>query len=221
MKILKYGFIQEDHAQAKFLEEVLAKILDYCDFSAQFTFQKDEEYFNVINANLKRKYPNRKEILDNSRNIVDSNYIVFIVQGLIQYEQDIFFVIRDVDDDKFEKLEEMFNQRIQKIKGQDLSTDKIIIVLPIFCIETWYMYEKWRRKKHQDQVLEDKFESIGRKVKSRLHNKKSSEDTMEILSDLAKYLDVDFLARHSDSFKHFINQMKDYLNKNELKSKND
>jgi hypothetical protein len=182
MKILKYAYIQEDYAQAKFLEEVLPKILDYYDLSAQFTFQKDEEYFKVIDSYLNTKYPNRKEIDDNDRNIVDSNYIVFIVQGLIQYEQDVFFVIRDVDDDRFEKLEEMFNQIRQEIKEQNLSTDKIIIVLPIFCIETWYLYEKWRRKKHQDQVLEDKFESIRRKVKNRMYSKKPSEETNELLS---------------------------------------
>jgi hypothetical protein len=220
MKTIKYGYIGEDEAQAKFLESILSKIIQYFNLETRFEFKKDEEYFTFITP-LLRSQINRENINDLSRNVVDSNFIPFAVFGLIDYQQDVFFVIRDVDSTRFEKLEKMYQERIEQIIYQKqkntsssglFSEEKIIIILPIHCIETWYMYEKWRRNKHHDQVLEDKFEMFGREVKNQFYGSRpNSQKKKNEIDEYSKSLNIDFLKANSESFRHFLTQIEAFL----------
>jgi hypothetical protein len=218
MRKLKYGYVCEDEAQLKFLENILPKILIHLKFEAVFEFEKDRDYFTFIDTILKSKFADRSNLNDLDRNIVDSNFLPFAVQGLIDYQQDIFFIVRDVDDSKLIKLEKIYQEKLEQIinqkknqSNQQFSEHKIIIVLPIHCIETWYMYEKWRRTKHHDQVLEDKFEMLGRGVKNKFYVDAKSKQRKELLDKYSNSLNVEFLKTHSESFCHFLYQLSNFL----------
>ena len=87
-KKIKYGFYVEDEAQVIFLERVLPQILIYLKLTDQFEFEKDEAYTSIINL-----FP-----LDNGgRRCFDLTFKNNCEIGIVNYEQDVFILGRDLD----------------------------------------------------------------------------------------------------------------------------
>jgi len=86
--------------------------------------------------------------------------------------------------------------------------------LPIQCTEHWLRYIKEYKKPETEQDFTQKFEEQKKKaIKNNLYGNKNRNDKKEYLLELCTGIDVNFLSKQSESFKHFVESVKAFLDK--------
>ena len=126
MKILKYGYFGEDEAHRIFLANYLEQLITYIGKSNDLIFDFDKVF------TYKFKGRNKTD--------VDKLFTEAVQEGFIDYQQDVFFVGRDLD--TFHSNE--FKDKITFMQSQlrDDFKDKTFLMIPVQCIEHWLWYMK-------------------------------------------------------------------------------
>jgi hypothetical protein len=194
---LQYGYVLEDDAQAIFLENILPQIITYLGLDSSFTFVKDENYFDGSLITIAT-----------DRNKFEQTYVNLAENGLIDYQQDIFFIGRDTDNAEEFALNQMSEKIADKIIAKGLSISKVIILLPAQCSEYWFRYEKCRRL---SQTLENFEETRKKTIKHNVYGNANAIKRDELKHKFSSDVDIAFLAKHSFSFRHFLSQIEVFL----------
>ena len=197
MKILKYGYFGEDEAHRIFLENYLEKLIEYLGKSEELIFEFDQMF------SYKFKGRNKSE--------VDARFAEAAQAGFIDYQQDIFFVGRDLD--TFQNNE--FKDKITSMQSQlrDDFKGKTFLMIPVQCIEHWLWYMKIKLK-NPTSTKNESLESQTRKnAKIALYGnpKVSNEKSNPIVKEFSKALDFEYLESRSESFRVFHNRVKAFI----------
>ena len=187
MKQLKYGFYGEDDAHKIFLHNYLNHFVD------TVVFERDDDFCAQFRANNKKQ--------------VDTKFAIVARTGLGWYNHEVFFVIRDVDSLQQAEFDKRYNHFAEE------QIDKLLIALPVQCIEHWLWYLK-HKKDNPALTKNISLESQPRKkVKFVLYGYEDPPNELSnpIVDELSKSFDIDWLLQRSDSFKHFHNQVKAFL----------
>ncbi len=192
MSMIRYGFFGEDDAQRIFLRHYLTALT--ADLPHRFEF--DEAFA------LRFRATNKKQ--------VDDLFAEACTVGLSQYQQQCFFVGRDLDDHDhaaFTRKQQEMRQRLQQ-RGV-----AAVLLLPVQCIEHWLWYLQWR-KDNPGQTRNISLETQPRpEAKLAVYNarKCSTKHSNPIVERLAAGLDINWLASRSASFLAFHTQVEEYL----------
>ncbi|MCX6213288.1 hypothetical protein [Spirosoma sp.] len=189
MKQLKYGFYGEDDAHKIFLQNYLSHFVE------TVFFERDEVFCEKFRAT------NRKQ--------VDTKFAIVARTGLGWYQHEAFFVVRDVDSLHPSEFDERYTHFLKE------KIDKLLIALPVQCIEHWLWYLK-HKKDNPDLTKNISLESQPRKkVKFILYGYEDppNEISNPIVNGLSKSFDASWLEQRSESFKHFHSQVKAFINK--------
>ena len=186
-RIMNYGILCEDKAHRNFLEH-------YFDQVHPAIFRLNEQFGWQIKAT------NDREVEDA---LPDATR-----KGFIRYGLDVLFVGRDADTTDVKQIDALK----AKLGLLCSSHPKVIFMVPVQCIEHWLLYLQW----HRDNPASTKnvpLESIGRKeAKNRVYGGKIKvERQLEKANELLADLDVSWLEQRSESFKHFHNHVKTFL----------
>lgn len=187
MKQLKYGFYGEDDAHKIFLHNYLGH------FASAVIFERDEAFCQKFRANNKKQ--------------VDTKFAVVARTGLNWYQQQVFFIVRDVDSIQ----DNEFDERYEHFAKQQI--DKLLIALPVQCIEYWLLYLK--HKKDNPALTKNISLELQPRKKVKLilygYEDPPNEISNPIVDGLSQRFDIDWLESRSESFRHFHNQVKDFL----------
>lgn len=189
MKVLKFGFFGEDIAQRIFIENYLKTF----QISHQLDFQIDEEFCSQYQAF------NKKE--------VESKFSETIQIGFSHFQQDVFFVGRDMDTADKQEFEKKYAQLQSKIWQQ--FQPRTCIFLPVQCIEHWLCYLKWQRENPNSTKNIDFEKKPNRDAKIQVYGKPkvTNKISIPIVEELTQNFSIDWLASRSISFLHFHNQV--------------
>ena len=197
MRELKYGYYGEDEAHRIFLINYLEQLLNYLGKSEEVTFNFDEFF------TYKFKGRNKSE--------VDARFAEAAQEGFIEYQQDLFFVGRDMDT----HLGNIFKDKITSMQSQlrDDFKDKTFLMIPVQCIEHWLWYMKIKVEKPSSTKNESLESKPNREAKIALYGsaKVSNKISIPIVEKYSKLLDIDYLLSRSESFMKFHNQVKDFI----------
>ncbi len=189
MRQLKYGFYGEDDAHKLFLQNYLSHFVD------TVLFERDNAFCEKFRANNKKQ--------------VDTKFATVARTGIGWYQHEVFFVVRDVDSLHSSEFDERYAHFAKE------KIDKLLIALPIQCIEHWLWYLK-HKKDNPALTKNISLESQPRKkVKFILygHEDPPNELSNPIVDELSKSFDASWLEQRSNSFKHFHNQVKVFIDK--------
>jgi hypothetical protein len=164
-------------------------------------FGEDEAHRNFLARCLQHQYPNvfledddfRWQIRARNRDQVDKLLPIALSQKT-KYQLDVLFITRDVD-----------SAHPETIKNQP-----IILMLPVQCIEHWL----WYIKRHIEEpgkhsLLEP---NPRRDAKTTVYgDSRVVEKQLVFANVILNQLDVDWLAQHVDSFKHFHQQVVQFV----------
>ena len=197
MKILKYGYFGEDEAHRIFLANYLEQLITYIGKSNDLIFDFDKVFTYKFKGN------NKKD--------VDKLFAEAVQEGFVDYQQDVFFVGRDLD--TFHKNE--FKDKITFMQSQlrDDFKDKTFLMIPVQCIEHWLWHMKIKienPKLTKNESLESK---PNREAKIALYRsaKVSNKISIPIVEEYSKSLDFEYLVSRSESFREFHNRVKYFL----------
>jgi hypothetical protein len=188
MKQLKYGFYGEDDAHKIFLHNYLKHFAD------TIIFERDDDFCNRFRANGRKQ--------------VDTKFAYVAREGLAKHQHKVFFVGRDVDS----YLDAQFNQRLDHFRKERI--ENLLVMLPIQCVEHWLWYLK-RKKDNPALTKNISLESQLRdKAKFEVYGEEEPPNRVSnpIVDELSKRFDIPWLESRSDSFKHFHNQVIEFLN---------
>ena len=199
MKILKYGYFGEDEAHRIFLANYLEKLIEHLGKSEELIFEFDQ----MFSYNFKGR--NKSE--------VDARFVEVVQEGFINYQQDIFFVGRDLD--TFQRNE--FKDKITSMQGQlsDDFRDKTFLMIPVQCIEHWLWYMKIKIENPSSTKNESLESKPNKEAKIALYGspKVSNEKSKPIVEEFSKGLDFEYLESRSESFKAFHSRVKKFIEK--------
>lgn len=189
MRQLKYGFYGEDDAQKIFLHNYLKHIDD-----ETIVFERDDEFCARFSARGKKQ--------------VDTKFAFVAREGLAKYQHDVFFVGRDIDSHQ----ESQF-----KIRHDHFAKERIpnvLLMLPVQCVEhwLWLLKHKQENPKSTKNVSFDMHPNKKAKLAVYGHDDPPNELSNPIVNELSTNFDVSWLESRSDSFKHFHNQVKTFVN---------
>lgn len=190
-KVFSYGVLCEDKAHKNFIEHYLVQ-------SHPGVFQENEQFSWKIKAN------NDKEVEDA---LPDATR-----QGFTKFGLNILFVGRDADTTDGKRIEDLKT----KLTSLCQAHDKVVLMVPVQCIEHWLLYLKWHRENPTSTKNEPQERVIRAEAKLRIYGGKLKvEKQLEKANEILTELDVDWLESRSDSFKHFHNQVKAFLSQSE------
>lgn len=182
-QIITYAFFGEDIAQRNFLEKYL-----HAQYPDTFIEDEDERWrFKATNGTQVDKL-----LTDALRQ-----------RALIGL--DVLFVGRDIDTEHKADIANRQNKYAGTCKGHPA-----LLMLPVQCIEYWL----WYIKRHRDEPgkntpLESQTRSS---AKWALYaGTKRADRQVEMANDVLGDLDVPWLESHSDSFKHFHQQVVQFV----------
>lgn len=202
LKTIKYGFYVEDEAQAIFLENILPQIINHLKLEDSYSFEKDNLYTSVVNL-----FP----LNHGGKTKFDKTFKRFCEIGIINYEQDVFFLGRDLDKATIYDLEKKISE-MQESLGEFLKS-KVIIFLPTRCTEHWLRYIK-ELKKTKNQDLSQKFEEQRNDtVKKNVYGRKKRVEQAQYIHNLCQDINIAKLSQHAESFKHFVESIQIFLNR--------
>lgn len=172
-------------------------------------FGEDEAHRNFLSRYLTHQYPNlfledddfRYRIRATNRDQVDKLLPLALAQKA-KSRLDVLFVTRDVDSSHPETIiskRETFSERCK-------AHQPVVLMLPVQCIEHWLWYIK-RHK--QEPGKKAPLEAQPRPLcKQAVYgDTKVVARQVKIANDILIDLDVSWLESHSDSFKHFHQQV--------------
>lgn len=197
MRILKYGYFGEDEAHRIFLANYLDQLVRFMEKSEVLIFDFDLPF------TYKFKGKNKSD--------VDRLFAEAIQEGFIEYQQDLFFVCRDMDT----HVGNVFKDKITSMQSQLRLNfkEKTFLMVPVQCIEHWLWYLKI---KVQDSTL-TKNESLeskpNRDAKIALYSspKVSNKISIPIVEEFSRQIDFEYLESRSESFRVFHNSVKNFL----------
>lgn len=180
-QVLRYGFFGEDVAQRTFLAHYIKN--QYPD-----TFLEQEEF--------------RWRIKVRNRDQVDA----FLPAALLQKAKlglDVLFVGRDTDTSHHPAVLDLRKQFSATCKNHQ----SVVLMLPVQCIEHWFWYIK---RKREDPGKRTPLETFSRTEAKRAiyGDVKTEGKKLETINELLSDFDVDWLEQHSESFRHFHQQVK-------------
>lgn len=187
-KPFSHGILCEDKAHRNFIRHYLTQ----CHPEQ---FQENEPFGWRIYAT------NAKEVDDS---VADATRL-----GFTQFGLDVLIVGRDADKTDPKLIDELKSKLLISCGKHP----KVVLMVPVQCIEHWLLYVK----RHRDNPTSTKNESL--ETISRIESKKliygsitKPDRQVEIASELLTDFDVNWLESRSDSFKHFHNQVKTFIN---------
>lgn len=183
-RIITYAFFGEDEAQRNFLEK-------YLNHQFPDTFIEDE------NERWRFKATNDKQVDKLLPDALRQRTLL----GL-----DILFVGRDIDTDQKPKILEKQSEYASTCRNQPA-----VLMMPVQCIEYWL----WYIKRHRDEPGKNTpLESQTRLQAKAAMYAGTNVVAKQILlaNDILGSLDVSWLESRSESFKHFHNQVKTFIN---------
>jgi len=202
MKILKYGYFGEDNAQQIFLENYLAQLTIYLNFADKIAFERD--------GNFRLKGHDRPNVL--------KIFSEAIQIGLSHYQQDIFFVGVDLDNESMDEHGKLFVQMIDKVIADH--KNRTFIFIPVQCIEHWLLYLKYK-KEHPHSNKNESYERVARPdAKKRMYGfpRPVADKQAKIIAEFTQNMEIEWLQNHSGSFQHFHSQVIDFLKKADLET---
>lgn len=105
-----------------------------------------------------------------------------------------------------DKHEEKYEQMVDKLRIKNLPLDKIILMIPVQCVEYWLRYLKENKMNPGFHIV---FENERKKtIKKNIYGNASSSEKKRIILELSTNIDLDFLASKSHSFRHFFELVK-------------
>ena len=192
MKTLIYGYFGEDEAMRVFLRNYLTNLsIEDVDF------QEDVNFCDTVRA------CNKSEVM---RRFVEASQV-----GLEYWGQDVFFVGVDLDAEQFSKLESEYEEMRSKLNERH--KNKTLIFIPIQCIEHWLWYLKFKQN-HPTSNQNVPYERQPRPAaKEEIYGNRryDSERDRPVVEQLTINMNVDWLESRSASFRHFHNQIKEFL----------
>lgn len=188
-KVFSYGVICEDKAHKNFIERYLTQ----CHPGV---FQENEQFGWRIKAS------NGKEVEDA---LPDATR-----QGFTKYGLSILIVGRDADTTDKRRIEELKARLTSLCQAHD----KVIFMVPVQCIEHWLLHLQWHRDNPTSTKNEPQEHVMRTEAKLKIYGGKLRvEKQLEKANEILVGFDVAWLESRSDSFKHFRNQVKDFLSK--------
>jgi hypothetical protein len=194
MKILKYGYFGEDNAQQIFLENYLTQLPDYLNLQGIIAFEKDATF----------------KLIGKDKPTVLKLFAEAVQKGLAHYQQDVFFVGIDSDDDEHGKLH---SQMVQKLFPA--FRHQTFIFIPVQCIEHWLLYLKYK-KEHPNSNKNEVYERVARPdAKERMYGSRRTVavNQAKVVAKFTQNMEIEWLGNRSDSFRHFHFQLIDFLKK--------
>lgn len=186
-KIISYGILCEDKAHKNFIDHYLTQ-------SHPGIFQENEQFGWRIKAS------NAKEVEDA---LPDATR-----QGFIKYGLSVLFVGRDADTTDHKRIEVLKS----KLTSLCQAHDKVILMVPVQCIEHWLLFLQWHRDNPTSTKNEPLEHIMRNDAKLKIYGGKLKvEKQLEKANELLINPDIDWLLQRSESFKHFHNQVKDFL----------
>jgi len=184
-----YGVLCEDKAHKNFIEHYLTQCYPG-------VFQENEQFGWQIKAT------NDKEV---ETALPDATRL-----GFTKFSLDILFVGRDADSTDYKRIETLK----AKLTSLCQAHAKVILMLPVQCMEHWLLYLQWRRD-NPSLTKNESLEHIMRtEAKLKIYGGKLKvEKQLEIADELLIELDVNWLETRSESFRHFHNQVIAFLEK--------
>jgi hypothetical protein len=199
MSILKYGYFGEDEAHRIFLANYLEQLVKHLGKSDELIFEFDQMF------SYKFRGRNRSE--------VDARFAEVVQEGFIEYQQDIFFVGRDLD--AFQRNE--FKDKITSMQSQlrDDFKEKTFLMIPVQCIEHWLWYMKIKVESPSSTKNESLESKPNREAKIALYGnpKVSNEKSNPIVEEFSKVLDLEYLESRSESFNAFHSRVRKFTEK--------
>lgn len=199
MRILKYGYFGEDEAHRIFLANYLEQLVKFMSKSEEIIFDFD------VSFTFKYKGRNKSD--------VDKLFAEAAQEGFIDYQQDLFFVGRDLD--TFQRNE--FKDKITSMQSQlrDDFKDKTFLMIPVQCIEHWLWYMKIKVENPSSTKNESLESKPNREAKIALYGspKVSNEKSKPIVEEYSKVLDFEYLESRSESFNAFHSLVKKFIEK--------
>jgi hypothetical protein len=197
MKILKYGYFGEDEAHRIFLANYLEQVVKFLGKSEMLNFDFDLPF------TYKFKGKNKSD--------VDRLFAEAIQEGFIEYQQDLFFVCRDMDT----HVGNVFKDKITSMQSQLRLNfkEKTFLMIPVQCIEHWLWYLKIKSENPtltKNESLESK---PNRDAKIALYSspKVSNKISNPIVEEYSKQIDFEYLESRSESFRVFHKSVKDFI----------
>lgn len=185
-KTVTYGFFGEDIAQRNFLAH-------YLNQQYPNTFIENEDF--------------RWKVKVRNRDQVDA----FLSEALLQkviFRLDVLFVGRDIDT----AHQPTVKTRREDFEKKCANEQPVMLMLPVQCIEHWLWYIK---RKQEEPGKNSLLESYPRPdAKQAIYGDSKTEKTkLEKANAVLTHFDIDWLAQHSESFRHFHNQVKAFLSR--------
>jgi hypothetical protein len=197
MSILKYGYYGEDEAHRIFLANYLEQLVKYLGKSEELIFEFDQKF------SYKFRGRNKSE--------VDARFAEVVQEGFVEFQQDIFFVGRDLD--TFQSNE--FKDKINSMRSQlrDYFKDKTFLMIPVQCIEHWLWYMKIKVGNPASTKNESLESKPNKEAKIALYGKPkvSNEKSNPIVEEFSKALDFEYLESRSESFNAFHSRVKSFI----------
>lgn len=183
-QIITYAFFGEDIAQHNFLEKYLSQ-------------QFPDRFIEDENERWRFKAGNSKQV------------DILLPEALRQralLSLDVLFVGRDVDTEHLPTIIARQNHYVGKCKDHPA-----ILMLPVQCVEHWL----WYIKRHQEEPgkntpLESQLRPSAKQAVYGDTNVVKKQ--IPIANDILTSLDVTWLASRSESFRHFHQQVLNFLN---------
>ena len=143
----------------------------------------------------------------NTKDDVDANLQAALLFK-IRYGLDVLFIGRDTDSADKKSIESCREKIANPFKGHA----GVIFMIPVQCIEHWLWYLKWKRD-NAGSTKNEALDSFKRtQAKDVVYGEKAKAETRMLLAnDLLSGLDVAWLESRSESFRHFHNQVTNFL----------
>ncbi len=197
MRILKYGYFGEDEAHRIFLANYLEQLVKFMGKSEEIIFDFD------VSFTYKYKGRNKTD--------VDRLFAEAAQEGFIDYQQDLFFVGRDLD--TFQRNE--FQDKITAMQSQlrDDFKDKTFLMIPVQCIEHWLWYMKIKVENPSSTKNKSLESKPNKEAKIALYRsaKVSNKISIPIVEEYSKSLYFEYLASRSESFNAFHSRVKKFV----------
>lgn len=199
MRILKYGYFGEDEAHRIFLANYLDLVTKYLGKSEELIFEFDQMFSYKFRGGKKSE--------------VDARFAEVVQEGFIDYQQDLFFVSRDLD--TFQRNE--FEDKITSMRSQlrDDFKEKTFLMIPVQCVEHWLWYMKIKVENPSSTKNESLESKPNREAKIALYSspKVSNKKSNPIVEEFSKLLDFEYLESRSESFNAFHISVKKFIEK--------
>lgn len=195
MKTFKYSLICEDDAQRYFVETFLGH-----HFAGKADFVFDELFYK------KFKCSNNADVL--------KSYVIQIERSsnLDLYNLDLVFVGIDYDN----RPRESFTAELNKLYGKlnDGAKQKAVVFFPVQAIEHWLIFlQRKAANPSITKTITDDIENTKRADAKRMVYGTKYADKKEIVSNLVKAFDVEWLCTQSVSFRAFYNRVIEVINR--------